>query len=208
MFLCVSTGCFNMKTIFLSTLILFLAFPARSALYIIVVGQQPPPLTNLCPGDTIRFSGDSLNGWVYGTIAGMVMNADSTLDEFFSVSSDSNVATHWDHVLLPGDLGYYFATIPPESGTFVFNCTSGISIESEPASFVHIYPNPASTQVEISSRMQIQHLKLYDCFGKLIIDRPVNAEKDFLDISCLANGTYLLEIKTHSGLIYKRLIRN
>lgn len=197
-----------MKKILLAAITFCFSVSTQAALYIVVVGQQSADLTNLCPGDTVRFSGDSLNGFVYGIIQGEVENVNSQFNDAFNVSSYINVATHWDHILVAGDIGYYFSVAPPQVGNFIFNCTTGISLDAKAEAAVSFYPNPASTQVEISSSMQIEYVKVYDYFGKKITDQQVNNKKELLDISTLPNGIYLVEIKTESESIFKKLIKN
>jgi len=197
-----------MKNIFVTTLLLLFFRFANATLYVIVVGQNPPDLTNLCLGDTIRFSGDSLNGVVYGVVQGVVGNVDSLLDDPFAIISDSNYISTWDHILIPGDVGYSFVPQILGMGLFTFNCVTGLSNELENLPPIRLYPNPATNQVIISSEPLMQSIILYDVFGNKIVQLKPNSEKEILDISIYAAGIYLVEIKINSESIFKKLVKN
>jgi hypothetical protein len=196
-----------MKNIFVTTLLLLFFRFANATLYVIVVGQNPPDLTNLCLGDTIRFSGDSLNGVVYGAVQGLVGNVDSLLDDPFAIISDSDYVSTWDHILIPGDVGYSFVPQILGMGLFTFNCLTGLSNESENLTPVRLLPNPATNQVIISSHLSMQTIILYDVFGNKIVELKPNSEKVILDISNYATGIYLVEIEINSESIFKKLIK-
>jgi hypothetical protein len=196
-----------MKKLFLLTF-LFLSFRiANAALYVIVVGHNPPDLTNLCLSDTIRFSGDS-TGLVYGVVQCFVWNVDSLLGDPFAVLSDSNYVSTHDHILVTGDEGYLFTPQILGWGLFSFNCTSGVNMQSKSDADIFLFPNPATVQVEISSAVMMENVKVYDNFGKKIIDHRVSSTRELLDVSTLADGIYLVEIKTSSQTFFKKLSKN
>src|SRR5215203_2026959 len=136
-----------MKKLFLlNCLFLSIRF-ANATMYLVVVGQNPPDLTNLCLGDTLRFSGDSLNQNLYGTIAVIVVNQDSSFNYIGSITSYYNVATTCDHIIVLGDFLYEFVPNIIAQGTLIINCSTGISNVSEKLPPVRLYPNPATNQV-------------------------------------------------------------
>jgi len=67
-------------------------------------------------------------------------------------------------------------------------------------------PNPAEERVEIinESNSKIQNIQLYTINGRLI---KTYERFETLDVSSIANGMYLIKIKTDSSTINKRLIK-
>ena len=68
---------------------------------------------------------------------------------------------------------------------------------------IRIYPNPAKDFIIISSDEKLQSAAIYDNLGRLI--KMENS--DNLDISGLAKGSYLIQIKTKSGETVQKLIK-
>jgi len=74
-------------------------------------------------------------------------------------------------------------------------------------SIVDIYPNPASTYVQINTDMnQGFEAFLFSVDGKLIKTQSFNTNNDVLDISDIAKGVYQLRIKSGDIVEEKRLV--
>ena len=77
---------------------------------------------------------------------------------------------------------------------------------------ISIIPNPASEYITITTSevVSIQQIKLFDIHGRKIKEQvfQVNQNVVTLDISILENAIYFVEIKTDSGFVLKRLIKN
>ncbi|MCF2218948.1 T9SS type A sorting domain-containing protein [Chryseobacterium sp. PS-8] len=69
---------------------------------------------------------------------------------------------------------------------------------------IDIYPNPAKDIVTIEGKNKILSVYVYDLSGKRI-DLPLSGNK--VNVSGLANGNYLLGIKTEEGFVTKKLIK-
>ncbi len=71
-----------------------------------------------------------------------------------------------------------------------------------------IYPNPANEKFFIKSADQrIKHITLYNLIGeKIIAQSNINTRNVSMDVSELPNGTYLLVIKSESGIQITRKI--
>ncbi len=81
------------------------------------------------------------------------------------------------------------------------NCISGIndiSMES-----MNIYPNPTKSQITIDTDEIIQEVLVFDIFGSLV---QTENTKTFT-IENLASGIYQISIKTKSGIIKSRFIK-
>ena len=87
--------------------------------------------------------------------------------------------------------------------TFIFN-----DIKDKNKQFITIHPNPASDYVNINfGEKNIYKLKLYDLFGRLIIEINEISASDFkLKTDFLTSGQYMLEISDESLITHKALI--
>ena len=73
---------------------------------------------------------------------------------------------------------------------------------------VHIYPNPAQTQVTVVSEQGIvNRIRLYDVYGKLLKTVNVNANMAEVDVRELCAGVYVLRVETDSGAVVKRVVK-
>ncbi|NND63356.1 MAG: T9SS type A sorting domain-containing protein [Flavobacteriaceae bacterium] len=74
------------------------------------------------------------------------------------------------------------------------------------ADLVNIYPNPATTQlnVEVPSGVDILEVKLYDVLGKDTGARLVNGT---VDVSALSRGVYVLSVNTSKGALTEKIVK-
>ncbi len=70
---------------------------------------------------------------------------------------------------------------------------------------IDIYPNPASSVVNISSNEDINHIRVIDVTGRIIQDMPVSGMNQTLNINNLQNGLYFLQISTNAGILTERI---
>jgi beta-glucanase (GH16 family) len=69
-----------------------------------------------------------------------------------------------------------------------------------------VYPNPASSEINIQSNVQISHIELYDILGKLILDETKSPKT--MKINNLKSGLYLLKIYAGNTKTVKKVIIN
>jgi hypothetical protein len=82
---------------------------------------------------------------------------------------------------------------------FPCNYTSGIPISMSPLNFT-FYPNPATTQLNITSNSNIKAISVYNITGQLTKELTYNNLKDVsLAIDNLAQGMYMLQIIDELG---------
>jgi phosphatidylserine/phosphatidylglycerophosphate/cardiolipin synthase-like enzyme len=75
---------------------------------------------------------------------------------------------------------------------------------------LQVYPNPASSSVQIESSEKIERIQLYNSFGILCVDElSINPFRCQLNIKQLQNGLYLLKVEMENSKVntYK-LIKN
>ncbi len=84
----------------------------------------------------------------------------------------------------------------------------------KPVDGIRVYPNPASTQVNIDLSDvsgSLQTLAIYDLSGRMISSKNYNGIAhntiETMDISSLASGMYLVEVTTDSGKLIQKVCK-
>lgn len=74
------------------------------------------------------------------------------------------------------------------------------------AELVNIYPNPATTQlnVEVPTGVDILDVRLFDVLGK---DTGVRLVNGSLDVSNLSRGVYVLSVNTSRGALTEKIVK-
>lgn len=71
---------------------------------------------------------------------------------------------------------------------------------------ISIFPNPTSNKISIlSNNNEVSLVSIYDINGRTVLE--IN-NTNTVDISNLSNGMYYLKIKTNSGIVNKKIIKN
>ena len=88
---------------------------------------------------------------------------------------------------------------------------TGIAQVNGISNLVHIYPNPANDQLQVTSGAgAISEIKITDVLGRETLSRDylpdANVTKQQLDISVLNPGIYLVEVLTANGLAVQKLV--
>ena len=75
---------------------------------------------------------------------------------------------------------------------------------------VLVYPNPASTYVQVESKkLKIESIEIYDIFGKVLKQLTITRSNNLtIEIEDLPKGIYLLRIKTNNSVLIKKFVRN
>ena len=84
------------------------------------------------------------------------------------------------------------------------NPSLGISENIELPSKIKIFPNPVNSTFKIETELKISELTIFDIIGKEVLN--FSKINNFIDISKLSNGIYILNFKTENGLIFKEKI--
>ena len=74
----------------------------------------------------------------------------------------------------------------------------------------NVYPNPATTVVNITNNVNnnVDELVIYDTAGKIVKSKKTpSVENIRLNVEDLANGNYLLYLKTNKGTAVKKIIK-
>jgi len=97
----------------------------------------------------------------------------------------------------------YFSGIDSNMDSFSFS-TLGIEDVNSILSQISVYPNPFSDYLNISTRLKIESITLFDLQGREVTS-VLNAET--INVSGISAGAYLIKIKTSKGTVIKRLIK-
>lgn len=101
-----------------------------------------------------------------------------------------SAGTHTLNLTVPGT--YYYVCVPHASmgmkGRIIVNSTTGIT-ENTAAPALRIFPNPASTEVQVTTAQPGQVITLIDAQGREALRQVVNSSGR-LDLSALEPGNY------------------
>jgi len=86
--------------------------------------------------------------------------------------------------------------IPPR---YSEECSNDLSISLRNENTLFIYPNPASTVIEIESDQQIRSIELYDLKGQLIYHSADEVMKKSVDVHTFKPGVYIIKVSLTNG---------
>ena len=92
-----------------------------------------------------------------------------------------------------------------DNGYSVECMTTNIGLELNGPDRVSIYPNPASDNIYVSNLIETSILQVYDITGRLVIENKVS-NKEYIDVSSLAKGTYQMKFKGSDWIETRKLI--
>lgn len=90
--------------------------------------------------------------------------------------------------------------------TFEGDCTPILGVGDNLADLVNIFPNPATTRIniEVPANIEITDVALYDVLGKNTGATLINGT---IDVSNLSRGVYILNIKSTQGTLTQKVIK-
>lgn len=96
----------------------------------------------------------------------------------------------------------YMLTIENGEGDIAVYGDVQLSVSDNNISQMHLYPNPVSDMLILSSNETVKEATVYDIHGKLIKIIRFNPENSVeIDVRHLQNGIYFLKIETESGRV-------
>ena len=84
---------------------------------------------------------------------------------------------------------------------------SGIA-ETLPNINAKVHPNPVISDLKIECEKNIDKLELYDSFGRIVISQENVQNNTSIDVSSLANGIYILKLRTAEGVGEYKVVKN
>lgn len=83
---------------------------------------------------------------------------------------------------------------------------SGINNIADAPLSISVYPNPTNNLLNVECSENIKELSLLDVQGRLIVQKNMAEKKSVLDVASISKGIYLLQIKTASKQIVRKII--
>ena len=71
-----------------------------------------------------------------------------------------------------------------------------------------VYPNPVSNNLNIECEENINKLEFYDAFGRIVISQESVQNNSSIDVSSLANGIYVLKLRTAEGVGEYKVVKD
>ncbi|MBD3583517.1 T9SS type A sorting domain-containing protein [Flavobacterium selenitireducens] len=107
-----------------------------------------------------------------------------------------------------GDLDIFYNT-ENEFGWFKNNATD-LSTPGNTAEKFTVYPNPATSELNVASTKAIDSYKVFDNSGKLVANAtfPIAVVDCKIDLSSLSSGFYFVEIQAGSSREVKKFVKN
>jgi hypothetical protein len=107
--------------------------------------------------------------------------------------------------------GYYYYKVTavcngdegPESN--IAEIDVWVAIEENGIAVTNVFPNPAKEKIHIHSADNIQNLKVFDIYGRIIKDFYPNTKQYIMNVGEL-KGTYMLQIQTDNGIERMKII--
>lgn len=139
------------------------------------------------------------NGWI---VAGTIQaSGNSSIKKEYSFT-DKAAAKLSDKVL-------YRLKMVDMDGKYTYSKTESIALNCNTSNII-IYPNPVFdgkiyTEVKTSGAITGFTSTLYDLSGKKILSSSTNSTFDYIDVSQIPNGIYIINVTDLAGLNTKRL---
>ena len=74
---------------------------------------------------------------------------------------------------------------------------------------ISVYPNPVKNNLTVKSQNSpIESISVYDAQGRLVLEREINATEAKISTDTFENGLYFFNLKTSSGTMMKKIVKN
>ncbi|MCO6500740.1 MAG: T9SS type A sorting domain-containing protein [Vicingus serpentipes] len=167
---------------------------------IVTNGSFNPSSLTIAIGDTVEFVNQSGFHWVDGTQTTYPSNPVS-----FDNQSQSGSGWTYSQVFNTGGVYNYRCGIHTTTmfGSITVQFPSSVNTSFDINSF-NFYPNPTSKNIFFSELKSIESIIIYSISGeKVLISNLVD---NYLNVSTLSSGVYILAINTNHKIITKKLI--
>ncbi|MFK5855423.1 MAG: carboxypeptidase regulatory-like domain-containing protein [Bacteroidota bacterium] len=78
--------------------------------------------------------------------------------------------------------------------------------ENQINNFIKLYPNPTSGIFNIESASKIDELNIFNIHGVRVVTKIINSRKYKVEVGHLVPGSYIIQMKTDTGITTKRVI--
>ena len=100
----------------------------------------------------------------------------------------------------------YLATVI-WGGTDAQNRWEDLSIEEFQVNGIKMFPNPVKGETLNFQAQKDLQVEIFDVLGKKVISTKINGNSNFINVSALSTGLYLVKLKSSDGVLTKKLIK-
>lgn len=95
-------------------------------------------------------------------------------------------------------------------GGYLLSTNTTLSNLDNTLSQLAVYPNPVVNELSVNlpSNVKNAQINIFDVSGRSVINTEVKKSSDKINVSNLAKGVYIVEIKTTNGVVTKKIIKN
>ncbi|WP_333660538.1 S8 family peptidase [Chishuiella changwenlii] len=95
-------------------------------------------------------------------------------------------------------------------GGYLLSTNTTLSNLDNTLSQLAVYPNPVVNELSVNlpSNVKNAQINIFDVAGRSVIKTEVKKSSDKINVSNLAKGVYIVEIKTTNGVVTKKIIKN
>jgi hypothetical protein len=101
-----------------------------------------------------------------------------------------------------------FTTIDPNIDYVCVLLTGNEKIKAENSNSITIFPNPATSQLNIQSEVEIEEITLLNAVGQVVFSKQINDKQAILNTSGFNSGIYFVKLKTGKGVFNKKIVIN
>ena len=73
--------------------------------------------------------------------------------------------------------------------------------------FVKVYPNPTNDYITIESKTLIEEVRIYDIYGKNVLQKNCHSNKELVNLYMLSSGAYFLQLLTNNQTQSVKIIK-
>lgn len=99
------------------------------------------------------------------------------------------------------------STMPVNAQFNVYVAEPVLATETPAQTEVAVFPNPASSHIEIQASQPIQKVELFNMLGQTVAQFEGDSLTFSCDISALAAGAYIAKIKAGAATVYKNVVK-
>lgn len=75
------------------------------------------------------------------------------------------------------------------------------------SNFVKVYPNPTYDYITIESKTLIEEVRIYDIYGKNVLQKNCHSNKELVNLYMLSSGAYFLQLLTNNQTQSVKIIK-
>ena len=154
----------------------------------------------------------SVNGGEYTLLAELTYT-EGQVEYPMPIEADGNLYCYKLTAVYESDTNYCesepFTTLEDPNIDYVCVLLTGDKKQkAENASSITIFPNPATSQLNIQSEIEIEEITLMNAVGQIVFSEQIQNKEATLNTSGLLSGIYFVKIGTTRGVFNRKVVIN